>query len=226
MKARIRVMLGSLWTLSDDSGMEEMKSTQSRKPPEWLKRALFEESGYRCAVPTCKTTTVLQMAHITPWSEVLVHEFENMIVLCSHCHGLFDVEKKIPERSIRNFKMNLAVVNGRYNDFERRMFDQWQEQGLDTPIRLEVGGSTTLNTRNVVGDGLVFVRESAGTMSMRMIPGGGIAFQSPMRITGPDVGHLPRIDMENTERVGGHDDYLLTPQGREFVERLFRGEEA
>lgn len=167
---------------------------------------------------------MLEMAHIKPWSEVLVHEFENMIVLCSQCHGLYDLEKKIPERSVRNYKMNLAVVNGRYNDFERRMFDQWQEQGLDKPIRLEFGGSTILNTRNVLRDGLAFTRKAAGTISTFRLPNGGVVTQLPMSFTGSTGDDLPKIDMAEAERVAGHDDYLLTTRGREFVERLFNGE--
>lgn len=91
--------------------------------PAALARRLFEEAGYRCAIPTCRSTSVLEKAHIIPWSEVREHSFENMIILCRQCHGLFDIEKKIPRSAILAYKANLGLLTHRYNETERRVLD-------------------------------------------------------------------------------------------------------
>lgn len=95
-----------------------------RRPsvPMSLKRLLFEESGYRCAIPTCRGTSALEMAHIEPWSQVREHAFENMIVLCAVDHVRFD-RGDIPKQSVQVFKANLGLIQHRYNDQERRLLE-------------------------------------------------------------------------------------------------------
>lgn len=121
--------------------------------PAALKRLLHEEAGYRCAIPTCRSTSVLEMAHIIPWEEVHAHTFDNMIVLCSMCHGLYDREKKIPRKSIENYKQNLAVVNGRYGDFERRVLEYFVDRGNLGQVALQLPFHQDLHLRNLVRDG-------------------------------------------------------------------------
>ncbi|HEY1216703.1 MAG TPA: HNH endonuclease signature motif containing protein, partial [Bryobacteraceae bacterium] len=89
--------------------------------PAALKREVLMESGYRCAISTCRNETV-DLAHITPWAKVKQHTFDNLIALCPNCHTMFD-NGKIPEAAIRRYKANLAVVNGRYGDLERRVIE-------------------------------------------------------------------------------------------------------
>lgn len=131
--------------------------------PAAMKRALYEESGYRCAVPTCKGTSGLEMAHIRPWSEVRAHSFENMIVLCAVDHTRYD-RGEIPRKSIEVYKENLALLNGRYSDAERRMlaaFAEWSDEELNTH-GLPIQGGSGYTVMYLVKDGLVEVVLNSG----------------------------------------------------------------
>lgn len=91
----------------------------SRHVPLPMERRLKEESGYRCAIPTCKQTSALEMAHIVPWAKVQQHTFENIIVLCAICHTRYD-SGDIPRASIVQFKRNLGLLTHRYSQMEYR----------------------------------------------------------------------------------------------------------
>lgn len=185
-----------------------------------LKRQLFEESGFRCAIPTCRSTSILEMAHIIDRAIVQEDTFENMIVLCAICHGLFDREEKIPRKSIETYKANLGLVNGRYNDFERRMFVLWAQRGASYVISLEVGASTEINTMNLVADGLVKVIPS-NEPSMRRTQNGGIVMSANLNFNDQS---LPRMDYSQTKRIVGKDNYSLTDKGRTFVARYLNAD--
>lgn len=190
--------------------------------PVALKRAVKEESGYRCAIPTCKGTSGLQVAHIIPYADVEEHRFENLILLCAVCHIRFD-DGEIPRKSVFNFKANLGLVNGRYSDFERRMFEVWQQQGLDTPIQLPVGGTTLINTLNVVTDDLVVVHPATTSPSSYLTPTGGIIQQIPLSFTTSSQ-ELPRISLQDSQRIDGTDDYFLTEKGKKFIRKYYNAE--
>jgi hypothetical protein len=101
------------------------------------KRMALVEAGHRCVIPTCRHPTT-EIAHIVP--ESLSHDdsFENLIALCLKCQ-----KKDIDAQSIRMYKRNLEILNSRYSDFERRVFDQIAETdrrsfiveaGLEIPL--------------------------------------------------------------------------------------------
>lgn len=92
--------------------------------PQELERRILIEAGHRCAIPTCRHTRV-EIAHIVPWSEKKVHEFENLIALCPNCHDLYDKDKKIDRKSMQIYKANLGVLNHRYGEFERRLLQHF-----------------------------------------------------------------------------------------------------
>jgi len=95
------------------------------------------EAGHRCAIPTCRHPTT-EIAHIVRESESRDDSFENLIALCPKCQ-----KKEIDAQSMRMYKHNLEILNSRYSDFERRMFDQIAETdrrsfiveaGLEIPL--------------------------------------------------------------------------------------------
>lgn len=96
--------------------------------PRALARAVKEEAGHRCAIPTCKATSALEIAHIRPWSEVREHTFDNLIYLCAICHTRYD-HGEIERQSMLTYKQNLSVLNSRYSDFERRLLRLLYEAG-------------------------------------------------------------------------------------------------
>jgi hypothetical protein len=98
------------------------------------------EAGHRCAIPTCRHPTT-EIAHIVPESQSHDDTFGNLIALCPKCHTRYDQE--IDRQSIRMYKHNLGILNSRYSDFERRVFDQIAETdrrffiveaGLEIPL--------------------------------------------------------------------------------------------
>ena len=111
--------------LDIDLGKLGTNMPEDRPPiPRPLERDLFVEAGYRCAVPTCRAFAPLQIDHIEDWSRVREHRFENMIVLCANCHGRKgDKRGQIDRIALRQFKANLALLNHRYGEFERRILD-------------------------------------------------------------------------------------------------------
>jgi HNH endonuclease len=101
------------------------------------KRMALVEAGHRCAIPTCRHPTT-EIAHIVPESQSHDDSFANLIALCPKCQ-----KKEIDAQSIRMYKHNLEILNSRYSDFERRVFDQIAETdrrsfiveaGLEIPL--------------------------------------------------------------------------------------------
>jgi hypothetical protein len=74
-----------------------------------VKRMVLVAAGHRCAVPTCRHPTT-EIAHIVPESQGHDDLFEKLFALRPNCHA--------------RYKRNLGILNSRYSDFERRVFDQ------------------------------------------------------------------------------------------------------
>jgi len=131
--------------------------------PVALKRAVMEEAGYRCAVPQCRGTAALEIAHISPWSKVKEHSFENLIVLCAVDHQRFD-SNQIPRQSIETFKSNLGLLRGRYSDPERRILEAFARELAEptTETGFPIPGGTSYTVMYLVQDGLVLVEPSLG----------------------------------------------------------------
>ncbi len=102
-----------------------------------LQRQLLIETGYRCAV--CKTPEPLEFEHIEDWAKVREHTFDNMIVLCRNCHGRKSNKanpKKLDRISLRKIKNNLAMLNARYSDLEKRLIEQLNNEYQKYSIRI------------------------------------------------------------------------------------------
>jgi hypothetical protein len=145
------------------------------------KRMALVEAGHRCAIPTCRHPTT-EIAHIVAESESHDDSFANLIALCPKCQ-----RKEIDAQSMRMYKRNLAILNSRYSDFERRLFDQIAETdrrsfiveaGLEIPLlhavndgllkRVELApvgaqrGEATQYRYEVTDEGLDFVNRYVG----------------------------------------------------------------
>ena len=64
----------------------------------------------------------MEIAYIVAWSKCKVHEFENLIALCPGRHARFD-KGEIDRKSMLIYKQNLANLNRRYGDLERRVLE-------------------------------------------------------------------------------------------------------
>jgi HNH endonuclease len=172
--------------------------TQNRDAiPAELKRAVLVEAGHRCAIPTCRATTT-EIAHIEPWADARAHTFQNLIALCPNCHTRYDQKKEIDRKSMHLYKQNLAVLNGRYSEFERRVFLHFAESNEELIL---VAAGTELMLANAVRDGLLQrVPVEFGTYDLSASNGFKKSF--PMNHT-----------------------FQITPKGREFVQKFKAGED-
>lgn len=118
--------------------------------PAEVKRAVLVEAGHRCAIPTCRATTT-EIAHIVPWAESKNNSFENLIALCPNCHTRFDQKKEIDRQAVLMYKHNLAILNNRYGEFERRLFTVLAQSGERVFV---LGAAGDLLVANAVKDGL------------------------------------------------------------------------
>jgi hypothetical protein len=125
------------------------------------KRMALAEAGHRCAIPTCRHPTT-EIAHIVPESQSHDDSFANLIALCPKCQG-----KELDAQSIRMYKHNLEVLNSRYSDFERRVFDQIAETDRRSFI-VEAGLEIALV--RAVNDGLLKRVELAPAANQRGEP--------------------------------------------------------
>ena len=94
-----------------------------------------------------KTIDIITVSRLVPWKniEVLVSaakefgfslcvvgdgpELENLIALCPNCHARFDQKKEIDRLAVKMYKHNLSILNNRYGEFERRLFEVLAKSG-------------------------------------------------------------------------------------------------
>jgi hypothetical protein len=188
--------------------------------PAPLKRRLMIEAGHRCAIPACRAAAPPQIEHIIEWAKVQRHDFENMIVLCANCHGRKgNRHGQIDRQALRQYKANLAVLNSRYGDLERRVLEFFAEQrermrphfdgkpGIapDWPrgISVAVPGAMRLLMKYLVADGYV-----------ELVPGGRdlVNLQAPAGLDWTTSELVPAGLVPET------DYYRLTHLGVEFID--------
>jgi hypothetical protein len=172
-----------------------MSGSRGRVPAE-LKRAVLMEAGHRCAIPTCRHTTI-EIAHIVPWNERRDHEFSNLVALCPNCHTAYDAGR-IDRLSMRQYKTNLSLVSGRYGEIEKRILDYFALNPGQSVVYLP--GGMELFVMYLVRDGLLSINESYSAPATT--PSSPFTWQTVM----------------GTE-------YNLTEMGREFVQRLSVGQQ-
>lgn len=119
--------------------------------PTELKRMVLIEAGHRCAIPTCKHPTT-EIAHIVPWSKCKEHTFGNLIALCPNCHTRFD-NNQIDKKSIFTYKANLALLNSRYSDLEKRIIDSFIKNPMAREILIP--GGLDLMLMYLIEDGIL-----------------------------------------------------------------------
>jgi hypothetical protein len=163
--------------------------------PAEVKRAVLVEAGHRCAIPTCRATTT-EIAHIVPWAETQDNSFENLIALCPNCHTRFDQKKEIDRLSIKMYKHNLGILNNRYGEFERRLFEVLAKTGDRVFV---LGAAGDLLVANAVKDGFFEDKKVEG-MGFLVKSSDGFEKNFPMTFT-----------------------YWVTDAGVEFIRRFANG---
>src|SRR5580704_8412001 len=116
------------------------KPRERDKLPLKTRLILLTESGYRCAVPTCRNILALDMHHIWEVSCGGSDDPSNLIALCSFCHDLYH-RGTIKAESIYVYKSMLVAIT--------RAFDL---EAIDRLLFLE---SCEQDFLVVSGDGLL-----------------------------------------------------------------------
>nr|WP_016756530.1 HNH endonuclease signature motif containing protein [Leptospira santarosai] len=79
--------------------------------PEKIKKSLYQEAGMACPLCGEKDVSTFEIHHITPFSEVEVHEEDNMILLCSNCHSKVTLGD-YSEKDI--LKIKISLIKGKH----------------------------------------------------------------------------------------------------------------
>jgi HNH endonuclease len=136
------------------AGKKQKKNVKPReraKLPSETRVIVLTESGYRCAVPTCRNILALDMHHIWEVSHGGGDDPPNLIALCPTCHALYH-RGTIKADSIYVYKAMLVAIT--------RAFDV---EAIDKLLFLEMYGKDFLI---VSGDGLLhFSRLIAGGLA-------------------------------------------------------------
>ena len=160
-----------------------------------VKRAVLVEAGHRCAIPTCRATTT-EIAHIVLWAKSQDNSFENLIALCPNCHTRFDRKKEIDCMAMKMYKHNLGILNNRYGEVERRLFEVLAKTGERVFV---LGAAGDLLVANAVKDGFFEDKHVAG-MEFDVTGSDGFRKSFPMTFT-----------------------YWVTDAGVEFIRRFAAG---
>lgn len=131
--------------------------------PAEIERAVLVEAGHRCGIPTCRSPTT-EIAHIESWAKTQDNTFENLIALCPNCHTRADQKKEIDRKALKMYKQNLGILNNRYGEFERRLFEVLAETGERDFV---LGAAGDLLVANAVKDGL-FEDQRISSTSLRV----------------------------------------------------------
>lgn len=118
----------------------ESKPRERKNLPLTTRVIVLTESGYRCAVPTCRNILAVDMHHIWEVSAGGSDDPSNLIALCPTCHALYH-RGTIREESIYVYKVMLVAIT--------RAFDL---EAIDRLLFLE---SCNRDFLVVSGDGLL-----------------------------------------------------------------------
>ena len=164
--------------------------------PNHLRRIILVESGHRCAIPTCRATPI-EIAHIVPWAQTREHSPDNLISLCPNCHARYH-RGEIDRESIRTYKRNLGILNNRYSELERRVFENAYLSGQRFWL---LGPGADILCAYAVRDGLLKYMPDVKGIEIRVESGGRFFGQFPT--------------------VFG---YWITDEGMEFIKKYCSGQ--
>jgi len=132
-----------------------------------VRHDVLTEAGYRCAIPVCQVP-ITEVHHIVPRAEGGKDSFENLIALCPNCHRRYH-SGEISRESIRQYKANLTVINGRYCDFELRLLRRFYESPKADTVKLAGGDEVRILLMNLLHDEFL-VAGGAGAVILEGIP--------------------------------------------------------
>jgi len=135
----------------------KFKPRERDKLPAQTRVLVLTESGYRCAVPTCREILALDLHHIWEFAAGGKDDLSNLIALCPTCHALYH-RGIIKTESIHVYKAMLVAIT--------RAFDV---EAIDRLLFLEsckkdflvVSGDGLLHFGRLVAAGLASVTQKS-----------------------------------------------------------------
>jgi hypothetical protein len=118
---------------------------------------VLTESGYRCAVPTCRNILALDMHHIWEVSTGGSNDPSNLIALCPTCHALYH-RGTIKADSIYAYKAMLVAITRAFDveAIDRLLFLESCEKDF-----LVVSGDGLLHFSRLIAAGLATVEQKS-----------------------------------------------------------------
>lgn len=125
---------------------------ERKKIPLQVQHAVLIESGYRCAVPTCRGILAIDLHHIVEVSEGGGDDTGNLLALCPTCHALYH-RGTYTRDAIYAWKGVVVALN---QAFDRDAVDLLLFLGTgDTVAQLRVDGTGVLRFARLIAAGLV-----------------------------------------------------------------------
>ena len=197
-----------------------------------LRRQVLIEAGHRCAIPTCRAHPV-EIEHIDDWVTVREHRFENLIALCPTCHARKGNRPgQIDRQSLKIYKANLALLNIRYGEYERRLLEQFgtsHHEDRDTWDQVRQQGSAAAMALALSSaEGTEALYDPTFTRGIPLVATLPVGQEFLMSYLIRD-GHLVLLPSPDFGlRLGGNiviiEAYALTETGMQLVEQLVNGE--
>lgn len=125
--------------------------------PQKTRIIVLTESGYRCAVPTCRQILALDMHHIWEVSAGGSDDPSNLIALCPTCHGLYH-RGNIKAESIYVYKAMLVAIT---RAFDVEAIDQLLFLEACKKDFLVVSGDGLLHFSRLIAAGLATVEQKS-----------------------------------------------------------------
>ncbi len=125
--------------------------------PAKTRTILLTESGYRCAVPSCRGILAYDMHHIWEVAKGGSDDPSNLIALCPTCHGLYHRGTISPE-AIYIYKAMLVAITRAFDveAIDRLLFLELCEKDY-----LIVSGDGLLNFSRLIAAGLADMEQKA-----------------------------------------------------------------
>jgi hypothetical protein len=175
--------------------MAKAKTVKSWEPqertnlPAKTKLILLTESGYRCAVPTCRNILALDFHHIWEVSKGGSNDPANLIALCSYCHDLYH-RKTIQQESIYIYKAMLVAIT---RAFDVEAIDQLLFLEQCAKDYLIVSGDGLLSFSRLIAAGLATMEQKANNNDLLVTYAINISDKGKLLITAWRQGDRTRL---------------------------------
>ena len=166
------------------------KSKARRKAlPQDVRLTVLTESGWRCAVPTCRTILALDLHHLVEVSAGGGDDPKNLLALCPTCHRLHH-RGDLTQEALYAYKAILVSLS---NAFDVATVDQLLFLDTVAGRSLQIQGQGVLTFMRLIAAGLA----DFGFLNRDM----GVEFYE-VKLTGKGKGLLDAWKSGKRDRVG------------------------